>query len=132
MNKQKITQLALVLILSSYVACKPKKAVEATPGISKTEAPAVSTACTDTEVTYTSTVKAIIDKNCAGSCHSASNHAGGIDLSTYENVKTEAIKARFIGSLKHEGYYTPMPKKNPKLNDSTLNILSCWIEKGCK
>lgn len=95
-------------------------------------APKVSEACANSSYTYAEDVKQIIDKNCAGSCHSAEKKASGIDLSTYENVKAEANKERFMMSLKHEGAYTPMPKKSPKLSDSTLNVLSCWIENGCK
>lgn len=132
MNKD--LKFAFVMAVSVFAvqACAPKKAAESTPGIAETAAPVVSAVCNNTNYTYTSDVKSIIDNNCAKSCHSASNHAGGINLSSYELVKEEALKTRFMMSLKHEGTYAPMPKKSPKLSDSTLNILSCWIENGCK
>lgn len=123
---------AILIAAIAVTSCGPKKAVEATPGIAETVAPVVSAICNNTNYTYSADVKSIIDNNCAKSCHSAGNHAGGINLSDHENVKTEAQKARFMMSLKHEGTYAPMPKKSPKLSDSTLNILSCWIENGCK
>lgn len=129
------TQLtfAKVLLVSAIAitACKPKKLTE-TPGVAETKPAVASAECSNTMYTYAAEVKPIIDNNCAKSCHSANNHAGGINLSDHENVKTEAQKTRFMKSLKHEGTYTPMPKKSPKLSDSTLSILNCWIENGCK
>ncbi|MCC6818123.1 MAG: hypothetical protein IT245_04465 [Bacteroidia bacterium] len=112
------------------VACKAGKTKVATT----TPAPVAATTnvCTNTAYTYDNDIKSIIDNNCAKTCHSASNHASGINLSTHELVKEEALKSRFMQSLKHEGWISPMPKKSPKLSDSTLNVLSCWIENGCK
>src|SRR5687767_506263 len=86
--------------------------------------------CDGMTVGYTSHIKNIIDENCANSCHSAQKKAGGIDLSTYEQVKDEASKVRFMGALQHEMPFSPMPKKHPKLSDSTLRVIGCWIEKG--
>jgi uncharacterized membrane protein len=117
-------------LLFSVPACQSKKATKVTPGLTETK-PETSSRCGDS-VTYIAQVKAIIDNNCALSCHSARSHYAGIDLSTYEMVKAEAQKPRFMGSLNHIGVYSPMPKKSPKLSDSTLLVLSCWIENGYK
>ncbi len=81
-------------------------------------------------VGYASHVKSIIDKECASGCHSAKNAAGGLDLTTYENVMYEAGKPRFLGALNHEAPFSPMPKKHPKLADSTIQVITCWIENG--
>jgi hypothetical protein len=105
-------------LLVSVQACKPKKTVT----ISKT----------DCASTYTKDVAPIINKYCAGSCHSASKKMYGIDLSSYEMVKEEAMKKRFMGSIKHEGLYPHMPKKGAKLSDSTIAVINCWIEGGYK
>lgn len=118
--------LTFVLVASSCSAPK-----QTSPGLT---APVVESAtnCSTMNVTYTGNIKAIIDNNCAKSCHSASSHAAGIDLTTYEKVKAESLRPSFIGSLKHDLGFSPMPKKNPKLSDSTLMIISCWIESGSK
>ncbi len=120
--------ITLTILLLAAACSAPK---QTSPGLT---APVVESAtnCATMNVTYTGNVKAIIDNNCAKSCHSASSHAAGIDLTNYENVKAESQKPRFIGSLKHEAAFSPMPKKNPKLSDSTLMIISCWIENGSK
>lgn len=124
------TLLIAGTLLTLTEGCKAKKEAKPTPGL--TETPAETASRCSEAITYTAQVKAIIDNNCALSCHSARSHAGGIDLSTYENVKAEAQKPRFMGSLNQTGVYAPMPKKSPKLSDSTLLVLSCWIENGLK
>lgn len=121
--------VASALVLSTQ-ACKSNKAAKPTPGLTETKTETASRC--DNTISYTTHVKRIIDNNCALSCHSARNHAGGIDLSTYDLVKAEAQKPRFMGSLNQIGAFTPMPKKSPKLSDSTLLVLSCWIENGLK
>ena len=121
--------VAGALVLSTE-SCKSNKAAKPTPGLTETAVESASRC--DNTISYTSQVKTIIDNNCALSCHSARSHAGGIDLSTYDLVKAEAQKPRFMGSLNQTGAFTPMPKKSPKLSDSTLLVLSCWIENGLK
>lgn len=127
--------LVLVIATAAIWSCKPKKTVASTAPEAPAEEVApkvVSASCAGKEYTYESDVKAILDNNCAKTCHSSLRRAGGINLSNYDQAKEEAVKTRFMKALRHEGTYTPMPKKSPKLSDSTLNILSCWIENGCK
>lgn len=112
------------MCLAVVNACKSKKRTEKSAEVKP------KSACASMVVTYTSHVKGIIDQRCAGGCHSAKNHAGGIDLSTYETVKEEAVKARFMGAINHDMPFSPMPKKGAKLTDSTIMILNCWIEQG--
>jgi mono/diheme cytochrome c family protein len=86
--------------------------------------------CGTTTVTYTAQVKSIIDVNCASSCHSAASKADGIDLSTYEKVKSISGEARFLGAVRHLAGYTPMPIKAPKLSDADIATLTCWVKNG--
>lgn len=81
-------------------------------------------------VSYAGSLDAIIGVQCGRACHSAAKKAGGIDLSTYEMVKMEASKPRFLGAIKHEQPFSPMPKKAPKLSDSAIAVVKCWIESG--
>jgi hypothetical protein len=85
---------------------------------------------TDFSVTYTSDIKAIIDTNCASSCHSSFKKAHHLDLSTYELVKEEASKKDFLGAIKHEKGFEEMPKKHPKLADATILKIETWIKNG--
>ena len=139
MNKQLRT--ACVVLATGFMimqACKSKKQASAAPVESKPIAvspvqvvPTDASRC-DQGITFESHVKKIIDDNCAISCHSATKHASGIDLSNKENVKDFASKSNFMGSIKHEAYYSPMPKNHAKLADSSILVLECWIENGMK
>lgn len=88
------------------------------------------TECGSFLTTYHTNVKPIIDNNCANSCHSAASHAAGIDLSTYSSLKAVASQPKFIGSVRHLAGFSAMPKKAPKMADSTVQVLSCWVKNG--
>ncbi len=126
-NSIKLVVLAGVSLLAVY-ACKAKKAAEPVATEVKPEVKPKSI-CDDMTVGYTSHVKGIIDERCIN-CHGSNYPAAGINLTTYELVKEQAARGRFMGSLHHEMPFASMPKKSPKLSDSTLQIISCWIEKG--
>ena len=87
--------------------------------------------CTAIAPTYTNDVKSIMNANCAYSgCHDASTKAKGIDLSTYATVLSESSKAKFMGSMRHEGGYDPMPQGASQLNTNDLQKIHCWIQSG--
>ena len=125
---KKIITTAVAICFVSFAfymsSCKPKQ-------ITKTSITTPTTSvCKGNAPTFTGEIKNIIDVNCASTCHSARNSADGIDLSTYENVKMEAEKKRFIGSIKHQEGYDAMPAKHDKLDDVTIQKIECWIENG--
>lgn len=125
-----LAALTIASVITLNQACKAKKST--TAQAPKPVPGKVLSACDSMNVTYAGQVKTIIDQHCGNSCHSAEHKANGIDLSNYEAVKYEAGKSRFMGSMKHMDDYSPMPKKHAKLADSTLKVLSCWIETGMK
>jgi len=125
--KTNIKTLAMAWLFVGLVAsCGSKKTtevVQSTPTVVK------KTICNATN-SYTNNIKGLVDMHCAKSCHSASRHADGIDLSTYEMLTEEAIKPRFMAAIKHQMLATPMPLKAAKLSDSTIQVIECWIENG--
>jgi hypothetical protein len=92
--------------------------------------PAAVVTCNDPKPTYTADVKPILDANCAGTCHSAINHAANIDLSKYETVKAVSSNKKFLGSIRHDKGFEPMPRKNPKLSDDDIHKIACWVQGG--
>jgi hypothetical protein len=87
--------------------------------------------CRGQAPTYSANIKSIMDGSCATSgCHNSSTQANGIDLSTYDLVKTESGKIRFLGSIRHESGFDRMPQGKSKLSDSTIDMIACWIENG--
>jgi hypothetical protein len=81
-------------------------------------------------LSYTTDVKPIIDANCATSCHNASRPAGGIDLTTYEKVKANCISGKLIDAIQHNEGAKPMPKKAPKLDNASIQIIINWTVTG--
>jgi len=87
--------------------------------------------CSATTPTYSTDIKSIMDSNCATSgCHNSTTQASGIDLSSYDKVKSESAKNRFLGSIRHESGFDRMPQGKSKLPDATIDMLACWIENG--
>ena len=90
-----------------------------------------TTDCSSTSYTYTNDIKSITDASCAVSgCHNDVTRASGIDLSTFDLVKSEAGNARFLGAIRQESGFAPMPRGSSKLSDATIAIIACWIESG--
>lgn len=114
------------LFLGLAASCGSKKTV-ASADVPKS---APSKLNCSTSNSYSNNIKGLIDLHCAKSCHSASKHADGIDLSTYDMLKEEAIKPRFMAAIKHQMLATPMPLKAAKLSDSTIQVIECWIING--
>ncbi len=86
-------------------------------------------ACDTTNVTYSITVKTIMDNNCMG-CHSGASPAGGIPITNYSEVKTIAANGSLLGSVEHSGGYSPMPKGMAKLSDCNISQIKIWINDG--
>lgn len=87
--------------------------------------------CSTITATYSGNIKSIMDGNCATSgCHNSGTQANGIDLSTYDLVKSESSSNRFLGSIKHEGGFSQMPRGKSKLPNATIDMIACWIENG--
>ncbi len=114
------------LFLGLAASCGSKKTVAG----AEVPPPVPSKLNCSTSNTYSNNIKGLIDMHCAKSCHSHNRHADGIDLSTYDMVKEEAIKPRFLAAIKHQMLATPMPLKASKLSDSTIQVIECWIVNG--
>lgn len=107
--------LLLVVMIGYLSSCNPKKKV-------------ATTGCASSP-TFTTDIKPIMDASCMP-CHNAQNHKHNIDLSSYEGTKAAAGAKSFLGSMKHEAGFAPMPMKKDKLDDATIEKLSCWVQNG--
>lgn len=111
-----LSVIAACIYISS---CKPKQVATKT----------TQTACVSSP-TYTADIKQILDANCGTTCHSAEKKKHGIDLSSYEPSKESASRNSFMGSIRHEDGFEPMPANHAKLDDATIEKLSCWVKNG--
>lgn len=87
--------------------------------------------CDTVNVTYAGIIKPVLELNCVG-CHSPANLQGDIDLSTYSQLKVYIDNGSFIGSIRQESQYAPMPPNNLKLSDCNLRQIEIWLEEGAK
>ncbi len=82
--------------------------------------------CDTMNITYTATLKPIIDQQCA----TAGCHAGfaptGIDLRGYTGLRAIADNGRLMVSINHTGAF-PMPKGMPKMDPCTIAKFQAWI-----
>jgi uncharacterized membrane protein len=93
--------------------------------------PVLSTSCDLENVTFSATIKPILQASCY-SCHSNSNYVNsgsGIKLENYEDVKIQA-SSRMMGAIKHDPGYVPMPLNGGKLPDCEINKIQRWIDNG--
>lgn len=89
------------------------------------------TGCDTASVTYSSSIKPIVDSKCATSgCHDAATVGGGYNMSTYDGVK--AASARIMGAIRQETGYSAMPKSANKLDDCSIAKFDKWIAEGAQ
>lgn len=87
--------------------------------------------CDTTVVTYSSTITAVLDKNCT-SCHNYSTQNGGVNLDNYSSVKTLVDNDLLMGVIRHESGYKKMPPSGVKIPDCGIDQLEKWINEGAQ
>lgn len=88
-----------------------------------------SAACNTTNVTFSASVKPILQNYCNG-CHGGSSPLGNVDYNTYNGVKTTVTNGKLLGSVQHLSGYSPMPQQANKLSACNISILKTWIDAG--
>ncbi len=88
-----------------------------------------STECMTTDVTYSTVVLKIIQKNCY-QCHDEANNFGGVTLEGYDNLKGFVDNNQLLGVIRHESGFSPMPQNRAKLLDCDIEKIETWISAG--
>lgn len=89
-----------------------------------------NTTTTTNGITYTKDIKPIIDAQCGMKCHNAEKPAAGIELTTYASVKEQSVNGKLIPAIQQVEGAKPMPKKNPKLDDASIQKIVDWVAGG--
>ena len=86
-----------------------------------------------TTVTFSAHINPLLQNHCTG-CHSGSNPPGGIDLTTYTNVKpltTNGLNSLLYGVVAHLPGFDPMPKGSANtIPVCEIVLLRKWIQAG--
>lgn len=85
--------------------------------------------CDTSSFTYSGALLPIINIHCKG-CHNPGFISGGLDLTTYANVRSIALNGKLMGSVDHLPGFPAMPKGGTKLNDCKLTQIRKWIAAG--
>ncbi len=110
--------LITIVALSATQSCSKDKTKLPEPNI-----------CNNPSYTYLADVKPIYDFYCASlPCHSSAAQASSVDLSDYTNAKLHTELGNALCAMKHTCW--EMPKDEPKLSDSLIQIVECWAANG--
>ena len=92
--------------------------------------PVLSTDCDLTTVTFSGTIKPILQASCY-TCHSNANYlsaGAGIKLENHPDLKAMAESGKLMGAVRHESGFIPMPHGGGKLSDCEISKLQQWVE----
>ena len=91
--------------------------------------PNTSNSCDTTNVTYTNSVKSIVDTYCATTgCHASGANAPTLD--SYQNVVDAVNNTGFMCDIRHDSGCDPMPQGQSKLTDCNIAKLTSWQSKN--
>ncbi|WP_118950827.1 hypothetical protein [Taibaiella helva] len=117
--------LAALVILTGATACYKDNAEDMYPSGGNSGG-----TCDTANVTFSGTVKPIIDANCATSgCHFDAS-VTGIDLFHYSGVAAVANSGKLVSAITHDGQASFMPKGLPKLDDCSIAKIVKWVNSG--
>lgn len=85
--------------------------------------------CDTTNVTYTLTIKPLMDLKCNG-CHSGSTPSANLNLTLYSALKSIALNGKLMGVISHQNGFSPMPKGGAKLPDCEIKAVDIWVKAG--
>jgi len=90
----------------------------------------LDTSCNLENVTFSGTVKPILQASCHR-CHSNANSlnsGGGIKLENHADVQSMANNGKLMGAVTHASGFIPMPQDGGKLSDCEISQLQRWVD----
>ena len=85
--------------------------------------------CDTTNVTWSGTIRQLIQTNCQG-CHTSASPSGGVVLDSYSAVSNSAFNGSLLGSIQHSPGWTPMPFGGSKLAECDIAKIRIWVNAG--
>lgn len=90
-----------------------------------------SVSCDTTNVTFSGSVKPVLDTYCNG-CHSGSAPSGDIDLTSWDKVMPSVNNGSLVGSVEYASGFSPMPDGGDQLSSCNIAIIKKWVALGAK
>ncbi len=89
----------------------------------------VNPSCPDTIYFQDEILGEIMNVSCNTSgCHDAGTGSAGYIIENYSQVAANA--SLFLSAIRHDDGVLQMPQGSPKLADSLIQKLDCWIQQG--
>jgi hypothetical protein len=85
--------------------------------------------CDTTNVTFSLSVKPILDADC-NSCHGSTSPQGGIILDTYNGVLNHVNSGALLGAIRHDNGFLAMPQGGSKLSNCKIQTIEKWVADG--
>jgi hypothetical protein len=96
--------------------------------------PDTNTSCDTAIVTFSGSVKPILQNNCL-SCHAnavATALGGNVRLEDFNDIKLRADDGKLLGTISHAPGFVTMPQGAPKLDACTISTVRIWVELGAQ
>lgn len=87
--------------------------------------------CVTQNMSFKTDILPIIKNNCTG-CHNSIALQGGIAMENYEQITPYIENGSFLGSIKHESGFSPMPKNTAKMSNCQISKIQQWILDGAQ
>jgi hypothetical protein len=85
--------------------------------------------CDTTGISFSVDILPLLNQQCNG-CHGSGLPSGNVVLDNHAAVKQQADSGRLLGSLRHQGGFSPMPQGQPQLGGCTIRRIEAWILAG--
>ena len=72
----------------------------------------------------------ILDIQCNGACHNATDREGNVILETYNNITPYVNDGSLMGSIHHTGGFAIMPTSGTKIPSCEIEKLQSWVDAG--
>jgi hypothetical protein len=88
-----------------------------------------SSNCETVNMSLSSDITPILDNYSCIGCHDDLS-TNGVDLNGYDDLKIWVNNGKLLGSMKHDGTASEMPKGGDKMNQCDIDKVTAWIEQG--
>lgn len=85
--------------------------------------------CNTDGVSYTNDIVPILQNRCY-KCHAEGLNLGNVTLEGYDRLKLLVNSGRFLGAIRRDPGFSPMPQNEAMLPDCQIMKISAWIEAG--
>lgn len=85
--------------------------------------------CGKDTISYSKHIQPYINIRCMP-CHNEVEHKDDVILTNWFDIQVVIGTGQFLGALKHEPGYTPMPHNGPKSSQCTIDGFEKWYNAG--